>query len=206
MKNLLKFLLEAGKLGKIKRKGITFYGIKNPDSATDHSFRMALMIWLLSKKGEIDIKKAFKMILIHDICKIYTGDITPYDGLLPKNKKERDEFVRSWRRLPLYKKERAYSKKFKKEYIAIKKLVAQLPEKLKKEIFNLWLEYHGGETMMAKFVYQIDMLENLLEAFEHYKRDKNFPTRPWWQHAEEVIDDPVLLEFLQEIEKEELKK
>jgi hypothetical protein len=57
----------------------------------------------------------------------------------------------------------------------------------------------------AKFVSQVDMAENLLETFEHWKKNKNFPTQPWWEHAEEVIDDPLLLKFLKEIEKEERK-
>jgi 5'-deoxynucleotidase YfbR-like HD superfamily hydrolase len=67
------------------------------------------------------------------------------------------------------------------------------------------MEYMKWTTPEGKFVYQLDMVENLLEAFEHWKENKNFPTQPWWQHAEEVIDDPVLLEFLKEIEKEEKK-
>jgi 5'-deoxynucleotidase YfbR-like HD superfamily hydrolase len=92
--------------------------VKNPDSATDHSFRIALMVWLFTKGKKLNIEKALKMALIHDICKILTGDITPYDGLLPKSKKERDEFVRRWRRLSLREKEKRYAEKFEKEYAA----------------------------------------------------------------------------------------
>lgn len=50
------------------------------------------------------------------------------------------------------------------------------------------------------------MVENLLEALEWYKKDKKFPTRPWWEHAKEVIDDPILLKFLKEIDREELRE
>jgi putative hydrolase of HD superfamily len=205
MKAIFKFLIEIGKLRKIKRKGITFYGVKKPARTSDHTFRMAMMVWLLSQEKKLDLLKALKMALVHDVSKVLTGDITPYDGLLPKDKKEREEFVKRWRRLPMKEKEKRYFEKFHKEYQAIKKLTEKLPEKLKKEILKVWLDYHQGKSKEAKFVFQIDMVENLLEAFEHWKENKNFPTQPWWQHAEEVIDDPALLEFLREIEKEEKK-
>lgn len=206
MKNLLNFLLEIGKLKNIKRKGITFYGVKNPDSTTDHTFRTAMLVWLLGKERNIRLEKALKMALIHDISKIYAGDITPYDGFLPKNKKERGEFTRKWCRLSLNEKKSRFKSKIKKEYRAFKKLISKLPEKIKKEMMNLWFDYHKLKSSEAKLVFQLDMTENLLEALEWYKKNKKFPTRPWWEHAEEVIDEPNLLKFLKEIEKEEFKK
>ncbi len=206
MKNILKFLIKVGKLKDIHRKGVTYYGVKEPDSATDHSFRMAIMAWVFGKKKKIDVERAMKIALVHDICKVYTGDITPYDGLLPENKKERNRFVRRWRRLPLSEKEKKYAQKFKKEHKALKKLTAKLSPNLKKEIIEVWFDYHQRESSEARFVHQLDIAENLLEAFEWWKKRKTFPTQPWWEHADEVIDDPNLLKFLKEIEKEELKK
>jgi len=206
MRDLLDFLIEIGKLKEIKRKGITFYGVKKPDSAVDHSFRMALMAWFLGQERKINIEKAFKIALIHDICKVLTGDITPYDGLLPKDKKERDGFVRRWRRLRLNEKEKRHTKKFKEEYNALKKLILKLPKNLRKEITEVWLDYHKGRSPEARFISQLDIAENLLEAFEWWKKNKKFPTKPWWEHADEVIDDPILLKFLKEIEKKELKR
>ncbi|MDI6602903.1 MAG: HD domain-containing protein [Patescibacteria group bacterium] len=206
MKNILKFLIDIGKLKSVLRKGITFYGVKNPDSAIDHSFRMAMMIWLFGKEKKINIEKSLKIALIHDMCKVLTGDITPYDGLLPKNKKERDKFVRRWRRLSLREKEKRHIQKFKKEYNALEKLISKLPSKIKAELKRLWLDYHRSESLEAKFVSQIDIVENLLEAFEWWGKNKKFPTQPWWEHAEEAIEEPLLLDFLKEIKKEELKK
>jgi putative hydrolase of HD superfamily len=206
MKSLLNFLIEIGKLKKVKRKGITFYGVKNPDSATDHIFRVAIMSWFFGRGKNLNLEKMFKIAFLHDICKVLTGDITPYDGLLPRNKKERKKFVRRWRRLPKKEKERKYLEKFKKEYSAIKKLTKNFPEKLRGEIIELWLDYARMVSQESKFVHQVDVLENLLEAFEWWQKNKNFPTKPWWQHADEAIDDKILLKFLKEIEKEELKK
>lgn len=214
MKNILNFLIEAGKLKHIKRTGIMFYGVKDADSAIDHSFRMALMAWIFAKdyyflrqqKSALrkpNIEKILKMALIHDICKVYTGDITPYDDLLPKNKKEREEFVGKWRRLPLKEKKKRHYLNLKKEFFALKKLVSKLPKEIRKEMTDIWFEYHRGKSSEAKFVLQLDTTENLIEALEQWKKNKNFPTRPWWEHTDEVIDDPVLLDFLRAIEKEE---
>lgn len=205
MKSLLQFFLEIGKLSKVERKGITFYCVENPDSATDHSFRMAMMVWAFHHGKKINIEKALKIALVHDVCKIYTGDITPYDGLLPKDKKDRDEFVKRWRRLLKEDKKRIHSAKTEKERRAILKLTAKLPKKLKKEIETLWEDYTYLKSPESRFVHQIDVIENLIEAFECWEKDKKFPTTPWWQHIDEIIDDPLLLEFLKEIEKEELK-
>ena len=205
MKNTFNFLIEIGKLKNVKRKGITFYGVKNPETTNDHTFRMAMMAWIFGARKKLNLEKLIKIALVHDLCKVYAGDITPYDGFLPKDKRERYKFVRKWPRLPKKQKERWAAQKFKKEYSALKKLTSELPKELQKETLSLWIEYTKLTTPEGKFVYQLDMAENLLEAFEHWKRDKKFPTEPWWQHAEEMIDDPILLKLLKEIEKEELK-
>lgn len=207
MKNILKFFIEIGKLKNIKRKGIAFYGVKNPDSATDHTFRSAMMAWVFgTMKRNLNVEKVIKLTLIHDIYKIYLGDATPYAGLLPKNKKKKAEFVKRWRRLFQIQKERRYKKKYEKQYEVFQKLFKNLPQELKEEAVNLQKDYTKRLTPESKFVVQIDLLEDLLEVLEQYRKNKKFPTRPWWEHADEVVDDPTLLKFLKEIEKEELKK
>lgn len=205
MKKLLDFFCEVGKLKKIKRKGIMFYGVKDAETTAEHTFRMTILAWILGKIKKLNIEKIIKISLVHDLCEVYAGDITPYDGLLPKDKKERYNFVRKWPRLPVKIKKERYLKKLKKEEESLKKLVKNLPKEMKKEILNLWWEYELGTSKEGMFVRQIDRAENLLEAFNCWQENKKFPTKPWWQHADEVIDDPVILEFVKEIEKEELK-
>lgn len=205
MKDIFNFLINIGKLKNIERKGITFYGFDHPDSATDHTFRVTIMVWVLGKDKNIDLERAIKMALIHDICKVYSGDITPYDDILPCDPKAQLEITSKWRRLSKKDKEKFTLKKFKKEKQALIKLISDLPQSLRKEILNLWLDYNQFLSQEAKFVYQIDVLENLIEALECFTENKNFPTKPWWQHAEEVVEDKTLLEFLKEIERQETK-
>jgi len=205
MHNIFKFLVEVGKLKELKRKGIMFYGVEDPETTAAHSFRMSIMAWVLGEKKKLNLEKVIKLALIHDLCEVYAGDITPYDGMMPEDEEERKKFVRKWIRLPKEEKIKRQNKKFKLEKESLEKLVKDLPEELGEEISNLWHEYEKQSTPEGRFVSQIDRAENLLEAFEWFKKREDFPTRPWWEHAEEVIDDPVILEFLNEIEKAEKK-
>ena len=182
------------------------YGIKDPETTAEHTFRMTIVAWFLGIKKDLDIEKVLKMSLVHDLCEVYAGDITPYDGLLPKDKKERYKFVRKWPHLSENEKKKRYSEKLEKEESSLERLVKRLPVEEKMEVLTLWWDYELGKTKEGRFVRQADRAENLIEAFDCWKRDASFPTKPWWQHADEVIDDPVVLKFLTEIEIEELRK
>ncbi|MDO8633572.1 MAG: HD domain-containing protein [Candidatus Wildermuthbacteria bacterium] len=204
MKKTLKFFETIGKLKNIQRRGILFYGFKDADSATDHTFRLAIMAWVFGHGRKLDLAKLLKLALVHDICKVYTGDLTPYEGLFPKDKKSGYRLAWRWRRLSLKEKQKRYKEKFKKELRALKKLTSKLPDKVREDIFASWLDYQRLESPEAKFMVQLDGVENLLEAFESWEQNKKFPTLPWWEHADEVIHDKALLDFLEEIEHKEL--
>lgn len=205
MKSSFEFLKTIGDLKDIQRKGILLYGLKKADSATDHTFRLAIMVWMFGQKKRLNLSRAFKIALVHDFCKVYTGDITPYDGLFPKGKhKNRYQLAWRWRRLSLKEKQRRHKEKFQREQKALKRLIAKLPTHLQEDITNTWMDYQNMESPEAKFVFQVDRVENLLEAFESFEKDKKFPTHPWWEHADEVVHDKELLELMEEISKKEL--
>ena len=206
MKSTLSFLQKAGELKDILRQGVLYYGFKKADSTTDHVFRLALMVWLFGKNRKLNIGKAFKLALVHDLCKVYTGDLTPYDGLLPKNGRNRFKLAWRWRRLSLKEKQKRYKEKFQKEKKALEKLTRKLPADIRKDLMDTRLEYHKVESPEAKFVFQLDRIENLLEAFECWEKDKNFPTLPWWEHTDETVHDPELLELMEEISKAEMRQ
>ncbi|MDP2704071.1 MAG: HD domain-containing protein [bacterium] len=199
MKDLVRFFVSAGKLKKIKRRGAMLYGKTEDEveSTAEHTYRMVLMAWILGEgKGNVHICRVLKMALVHDLCEVYAGDITPYDGLLPKDEKKRYAFVRTWPGLTHAKREKRAKEKHKRERAGLEKLVRELNPRLRKEFLDLWLEYEAGRTKEARLVRQIDRLENLIQAVEYFEEDKNFPTKPWWLHAKESIDDPILLQFM----------
>jgi len=89
---------------------------------------------------------------------------------------------------------------------AMKKLFSQLPSDLKNEISNLWLDYEKGLTPEGRFIKQADKMINLLQGLEYWKRYGKIECKLWLRRAKEVIDDPILLEFLKEFEKRTKEK
>lgn len=198
MKDFVDFFNEIGKLKGMPRRGWVIRDIKNPESIAEHTFRVAIMGWLLgkTKKHSFNIEKIIKMALIHDLCEIYAGDTTPYDSILPKNKKEWKKAVDTWPRFSKEKREKLIKEKFDKEKKALSKIVAKLPSNLKKEIENLWLDYEKGLSPEGRFFRQTDRVESLFQAAEYWEKYKKPSQRPMWLWARELFDDPVLLKFI----------
>lgn len=204
--NLVEFLVEAGKLKKMTRKGWVLRGIKNPETIAAHTFRMALLSWILGKERDLDVKKVIKIAMIHDLCEVYAGDITPYDKILPKDKKKRKETLEKWPKFLKSEEVKRFLEKEEKEWKALNKLTAMLPEKRAKEMVNLWLDFKNGFTREGRFVKQVDKVENLLQALEYREQDKSFSVKSWWVQIKEVIDDPLLLKLVEALEKKFYKK
>jgi len=188
------------------RRGWVINDIKNPESIAEHTFRVALMAWILGKKKGLNIEKIIKMALIHDLCEVYAGDTTPYDSVLPRTKKKRQELMKTWPRFPNHLKHKLAKEKYKRESECLCKLTAKLPPELKKEINNLWLDYEKKLTPEGKFFSQTDRLESFLQSLEYWKKYKKPPQRPWWLWAREFFDDALLLEFINVMDKKFHKK
>jgi 5'-deoxynucleotidase YfbR-like HD superfamily hydrolase len=200
MKELLNFFIEIGKLKKKKRKGWMLRGVEDPETIASHTFRMAIISWLLGRQKKLNINKILRMSLIHDLCEVYAGDTTPYDRLLHRDKKQWKQIISKWPRLSKREKEKSFLEKYKKETEALEKLILKLSPDSKKEIRNLWADYEKGLTREGRFVRQVDRVENLLQALEYWKKNKQFAIEPWWIQIEELVDDPTLLEFLKTLE------
>ena len=113
MDKIIKFFSEIGKLKLIPRRGWVIRDVKNPESIAEHTFRVAIMAWVLAdrKNSKLNLEKLIKMALIHDLCEVYSGDITPYDSILPKDKKKRQELLKTWPRFSNEEKKRIGRKK-----------------------------------------------------------------------------------------------
>ena len=206
MEELLNFFIEIGKLKGMPRRGWILREIKDPETIASHTFRMAIIAWLLGEKKKLNINKILKMALIHDLCEIYAGDTTPYDEFHPKEKKQWKEILKKWPRFSKREKEKIFFEKYKKENKALEKLIFKLPSSLKKEIRSLWTDYEKSLTREGRFVRQVDRVENLLQALEYWKKDKPFAIGPWWVQIEELVDDPLLLKFIKVLDKKFHKK
>lgn len=203
MENLLKFFIEVGKLKKMPRTGFVWLEVQNPETISQHIFRVAIMNWVLAEKvkPKLNIKKIIQISLAHDLCEVYAGDMTPYWGLLPENKEKRKEILKKWIRLPKKVKEERDKEKFQKEEESLLRLIKNLEPKQKIEIMNCWLEYEKLVSQEGRFVKQGDKIETLLQALEYWGAEPDTPVMGWWEEVESLVDNPVLLKFLDKIEK-----
>ncbi len=203
MKDIINFLIEIGKFKKLKRKGWVLRKVKDPESVAAHTFRLALAAWILGKeKGGLDEEKLIKMALIHDLCELYAGSITPYDHFWPEDKKKQKELLKT---LPRFSKEgekKLIFEKRRKEQKALINFISKLVPERRKEILHLWLDFDKRLSKEGRFLKQLHKIENLLQALEYWEEDKEgFPIGPWWIEAEERVEDPFLIEFLDQIRK-----
>ena len=110
------------------------------ESSADHSWQTSVMAMILTSELslDIDINRAIKIALVHDISEAVTDDIAA-------TVTERNAEL--------------FRKKKSEELEAIQLLTSKLPEKSGKEICDLWMEYREGKTEEAKFVKALNKLE-----------------------------------------------
>ncbi len=207
MKRLFNFIANVGELKGRERRGWIIHQINNSETTAEHTYHLAFLVWILGreKKG-LDIDKMIKMALAHDICEVYAKDLTPYDPLLPEDDPEKaKEILKRWPEFTAEMKVEKEKEKREMEERGLEKLIASLPEDLKEEIRDLWIEYENKITPEARFVKQADKMINFLQGMDYWRKEGKIERDLWLRWIKEIIDDPVLLDFLKEIETEWLQ-
>ena len=135
----IEFIKEIDKIKYIQRRTKLFNSNRRENDA-EHSWHLAMMAIILAEHSDthIDVFKVVKMVLIHDIVEIDTGDIFLFDTT--KNHENTAD-----------------------ETIAAKRIFGILPENQALEYINIWEEFEAGETPEAKFAKSMDRLEPLLQ-------------------------------------------
>ncbi len=141
----LDFWRHADTLKRMPRAGWARRDVRNPETIGAHSFGTALLAMLLcrAEKADVDMGKALKMALVHDLAEAVTGDITHYDP--------------------------GYDKKDKMEREALLKMAANLEPEAAGEIIKLNEEFMEGKTEEAKLVKRADKLDMFLTAHFYEK-------------------------------------
>lgn len=134
----LKFTAEVDKMTSILRRTLLVDGSRRENDA-EHSWHIALMTLLFKEYciAQVNVERAAKMCLIHDLIEIYAGDTFAYDPIGNKDKQER-------------------------ESKAADKLFAQLPEEQGREFRSLWEEFDSMQTNDAKYAACMDRLQPFL--------------------------------------------
>jgi putative hydrolase of HD superfamily len=145
LEKIFNFLHKIDNLKSTYRYNKTSAGEK--ESSADHSWRLALTTFIIADelKLDIDVNRAIKIALVHDLAEALTGDIDAI--LIAEGKFSKEE-------------------KEKQEIEAIMHLQRTLPEVIGKEISALWHEYNNCKTKEAKFVKALDKIETLTQLAE----------------------------------------
>jgi putative hydrolase of HD superfamily len=185
---LIDFFQEVSRLKEIQRAGWIIDGVKEPESVAEHIFMTAFMTMSLGQgRNDINLLKAVKMALVHDIMESRTGDL-----VLPHKK---------YRGRPL-----ENSIPHEQKHEIEKKGMTELASILGKEgleYLSLWEELEEGKTPEAVFVKQVDWLQLGFQAFEYEKRNnhkrglKNLEHYFWFCRYH--INDPQLKSVLDKI-------
>ena len=137
--NQIEFIREIDKLKYIFRK-TKLINSDRPENDAEHSWHLAMMAIVLAGHANepIDLEKVMKMVLIHDIVEIDSGDVFVYDTT-----KSHDNFD--------------------EELKAARRIFGILPEEQAEEFINLWIEFEEMKTPESKFARSLDRLEPLLQ-------------------------------------------
>jgi len=142
-KDKLAFIHTLERLKTQKRTGWVNHKIPNPESISDHMYRMAILA-MLSEDRELDVSKCVMMALVHDLAEAQGGDITPLEGI-PKEEKHRLEAEAM--------------------HNFVHDMLHNSPAA--QRIESLWLEYEEGQSPEAKFVKDLDKFEMASQALEY---------------------------------------
>lgn len=145
LESLIKFLHYSEGLKKVKRA--LYLSSGEMESTAEHSWRMAFMVMLIAPKLndiEVNVEKAMKMALIHDLIEIDAKDICFLDHIDNATVKKDKQF---------------------REKKAMKRIQKMLGDD-STEISALWEEYEDQTTLDARFVKAIDKLEGRLQYIE----------------------------------------
>lgn len=136
------FIIEIDKLKSVFRKSLLLDNSRQ-ENVAEHSWHLAMAVTLLepySNFKNMNMLKALKMALIHDIVEIDAGDTYAYDTSANKDKREREEK-------------------------AAERIYGLLMNSQQDELKNLWHEFEERKTPEAKYV---DAVDRFLPIMHNY--------------------------------------
>ena len=176
---VIEFIKEIENLKSVTRTAWTKTGRR--ESTAEHSWRLAMLLMLLDEDfKDVDINKAIKMSLIHDLGELYDGDIS---AVIQVNNNVKADM----------------------EKRAMDRMLTTLPESRRKAIYDLWNEYNECTTKEAKLVKAMDKLETIVQ---HNQGDnpEDFDYEFNLQYGKQYFMDNEILEYMRDIIDEDTKE
>jgi putative hydrolase of HD superfamily len=140
-KDIAKFLYEMGQLKRVKRSGWWIAGVKDPESVAEHTFRTAVIAYLLAHLERVDAGKAVLMALFHDVPEARTNDA--------------------------HRIVRRYAKWEDVDRKAVDEQSKRLPNEMATQMATLFEEFEKEVSPEAKVVRDADLLECIVQAREY---------------------------------------
>ncbi|XP_053140752.1 5'-deoxynucleotidase HDDC2 isoform X5 [Hemicordylus capensis] len=81
---------EPGAMKRVPRTGWVYRKVANPESVSDHMYRMAVMAMVTEDKT-LNKDRCIRLALIHDMAECIVGDIAPADNISKEEKHRREE-------------------------------------------------------------------------------------------------------------------
>ena len=132
MQTIIDFILELEKLKGVTRKTKPL-GLERYENSAEHSWQLCLMAISLAAYAEkpVDINRVVRMLLVHDLGEIDTGDTMAFieEGLAERKAAEQ---------------------------VAVRRMFSLLPHDAGADLLALWLEFETGETPEARFAHAVD--------------------------------------------------
>jgi len=185
------FVLEVDRLKSILRRSYLLNETRHENTA-EHSWHLAVMALVLAEhaSAEVNSLNVLKMLLVHDIVEIDSGDTYIYDAAGNDTKAER-------------------------EGAAARRIFGLLPADQEAELTQLWQEFEARETPEAKFAAALDRLMPMLHNYhtegqswrEHgiseaqvmrLNSHMNEGSQTLWDYAEALIKDSTAKGYLRE--------
>lgn len=149
MSDELRSLLEWFDLKDELRTGWVLRNIEAPESVAAHTWGTASLCLLYAGRADVDRERAITMALIHDLGEARTGDIATRaeDGRETISAAEKEAAERN----------------------AVTDLVSPFEDG---ELVSLWEEYEARETRTARFVKDMDLVDNCLQALKYETQNR----------------------------------
>ena len=176
---VIRFIKEIENLKSVTRTAWTKTGRR--ESTAEHSWRLAMLLMVLREDfKDLDIDKAIKMSLVHDLGELYDGDISAKLQNDNDNKAEMEEK-------------------------AMRRMLTILPENLAENIYDLWKEYNECSTKEAKLVKAMDKLETIVQHNQG-NNPEDFDYEFNLQYGKQYFMDNEILEYMRYIIDEDTKE
>ena len=155
MSEIAKYLYEIGQLKRVKRSGWWMAGIADPESVAEHSFRTAVLGYILASLEGADPQKTATMCLFHDTQEARTNDLHKLaQRYINLDESETLAFA-----------EQALLRARLDAVLA--EQAERLPESMANALHSLMRDFEDQESPEARIARDADRLECLVQAREY---------------------------------------